>query len=71
MDTVVGELLSLNAVLRKHSKVSTESTVRLKANTALRRERAVFIVLGTWCALIGKIRTRQPLALQRSSKARA
>lgn len=44
VDTVVGEVLSLKFVLRKHNKVSTESTVRLNANTALSRERAVFIV---------------------------
>ena len=44
VDTAVGEVLGLKAVLRKHSNVSTESTVRLNANTALRRERAVFIV---------------------------
>lgn len=59
VDTVVGEVLALKAVLRKHSNVNTESTVRLNANTALRRERAVFIVrwidvFNTWCALIRK-----------------
>ena len=37
------ELLSLKDVVRIQTTVSTDSTVKLNANTALRRERAVFI----------------------------
>ena len=44
VSTRVGAERSLKVVLRKQRKVSNASTVRLKANTAFRRDSIVFML---------------------------
>ncbi len=45
VDILVSVVLSFIIMERKHKKVKVAKTVRLNANTALRRDNAVYIVV--------------------------